>query len=209
MVQTDSHVTKIQEALDHAEEEVREAGAQAFRAGDDVAAGKARDVVDGLKALRSRMNGQTPANNPPPTVASQPKKTPSRAGKRKKAKARKGKRGDYPRYEVRNNNLVRVGWSKKDKAEYQHRTPRTIFDRTVKAMNKVAQSGPGPFMAEKIIEKSNDKEGPVPSYQAYVVIGLLRDRKCVEQVGREGYVIPEDVSARAMRVWEQLEGKTK
>jgi hypothetical protein len=48
----------------------------------------------------------------------------------------------------------------------------------------------------------------VPSYQIYVVIGFLRARKCIVQVGREGYDIPIDVSESAAAVWKsRTEGK--
>jgi hypothetical protein len=209
MEKISDHTAQIQKALEDAEAAVREAGANAFRSGDDIAAGQARDIVAGLMALSLRLNRQMPDESPSDPVASLRQNVRSCGGKRKRSKARKGKQANYPRFEVRNNNLIRIGWSKKDKSEYQHKTPREIFDRTVEAMQKLAQSGPGPFMAEKIFENTNSEEGPVPSYQAYVVIGLLRDRQCVEQLGREGYMIPDDISSRALQVWEQLEGEFK
>lgn len=202
--------TRIQQALNRAEAEVRDAGAEAFRTGDDVAAGQARDVVAALKALRLRLNGQAPDALRPQLAAPPRKHARSRAGKKKRRDALKenGKSG-YPRYEVRNGSLVRIGWSKKEKSEYQHKAPREIFERTVAAMEKIAQSGSGPFTAEQVIEQTSDTSGAIPGYQAYVVIGLLRDQGCVEQVGREGYMIPEDVSSRAMHVWNELAGSKK
>ena len=129
--------------------------------------------------------------------------------KRKSASRKRGRTG-YPKFEVKNDTLIRIGWSKKERREYTHKTPRTAFDGTVKVMAALAQNGAGPFTAEEIIEQVNHTESEtIPSYQVYVVIGFLRARKCIVQVGREGYDIPTEIATRARKEWEAVLSNTK
>lgn len=198
---------RIRQALDRAESNIREIGADAFRAGDDAAASQARDVVVTFKALRLQLDGATPdaTEGAPPTASDRRRYRPRLAGRG----SRKSSKQKYPRFEVRNGAILRIGWSKKQKAEYEHRASRDTFDRTVAAMVRIAKTGVGPFTADQIIEGANDSKVSVPSYQVYVVIGLLRDHACVEQVGRDGYMIPEDLSPRARNLWNQLAGTSE
>jgi hypothetical protein len=121
---------------------------------------------------------------------------------RSKQKTRKG---EYPRFCVREGVLRRIGWSKKGKREYEHKVPKDVFASAVKAAASVGATAHGPVTAEEIMERVTDAAGvPVPSYQVYVVIGLLKQKGCIEQVGREGYVIPNDIDTRAHALWADL-----
>jgi hypothetical protein len=190
----------IYEILDRAESEIRHAGAEAFRASDDVATGEAREIVSVLKSLRSKLNGSSQIlTASPPAEAKQIDQSKST-----RHSSRSSTKSKYPRYSVRNGTLIRVGWSKKKKAEYEHKAPREAFDRTIKALEYFANLGDGPYMAEKIIEYINNSIGPIPSYQAYIVIGLLRDYEYLQQVGREGYIIPTDIPLKASQLWGEV-----
>ncbi len=184
----DSLFQKLREILENAETQIRELGANAFRTGDDDAIRQAQAVVIELKQMRAQLNGQTAhaptPGEPSPTSAVMDKKSHRTPIERKRLQ-----QSQYPKFEVRNNTLVRIGWSKKQKQQYEHKVPRDAFDRTVKALAQLAETGGGPFTAETIIKHTSNSNGAVPSYQAYVVIGLLRDRGYIEQVGRDGYVI--------------------
>ena len=59
-------------------------------------------------------------------------------------------------------------------------------------------------MAEEIIEKVNKMENDIPSYQIYVVIGMLKKMSCIKQVGREGYQIPTDFADKSKNVWKTM-----
>lgn len=126
--------------------------------------------------------------------------------KKRKVAARKGKKGAYPKFEVKKDVLVRIGWSKKQKREYSHKVPRKIFDSTVDAMESLAKNSAGPFMAEEIIENINKEGTDIPSYQIYVVIGMLKKMGCIKQVGREGYQIPDNLPDIAGQALTKLEG---
>lgn len=114
----------------------------------------------------------------------------------------------YPKYEVRNDTLIRTGWSKKEKVEYTHCAPKEAFDSTVKVMEDLAKGKAGPITAEEIITTINDVESIViPSYQIYVAIGMLRQKGYIKKLGRKGYEMPSDIASKAKKEWENLAGK--
>lgn len=202
----DRATEQIREALDRAEAEIRDLGAEAFRSGDDNGAGQAREIVLTFKSLRSQLNGRT---SHAARASVKGRRRSTRRSKSATHRTRKQGTSKYPRFCVRNESLIRTGWSKKQKSEYEHKASRTTFDRTVAAMAHIATTGPGPFTSEQIIERVNDSENTFPGYQVYVVIGLLREHGCIEQVGRDGYMIPEDVSSRASDVWNTIGEENK
>jgi hypothetical protein len=130
--------------------------------------------------------------------------TSSRDKLRKQGAVRKA--AANPEFEVRNSTLYRIGWSKKKKDTYLHKVPRTTVFDIVDAMTSLARTGPGPFTAEEIVARTNeDSSVSIPSYQGYVVIGFLRARALIEQVGRAGYQIPADLEAKVQTLWKSLD----
>ncbi|MCE5185823.1 MAG: hypothetical protein LLF76_06825 [Planctomycetaceae bacterium] len=117
-------------------------------------------------------------------------------------KRRKGKQSQYPQYSIEHNSLTRLGWSKKEKREYNHKASRSVYDQTVAAMEKLSKASAGPFMAEQIIEKINENAQAIPVYQIYVVIGFLKHRGVIRQKGREGYNIPIDIRIQSQSLWK-------
>ena len=192
---------KIEAVLTKAENELQEIIIEAAKAGDyrGVDAGRAAAVE--IKNLKIRILN--------PTSKSELKKEGGTRHK-KNVTTKRHNRRKYPKFEVKNGALVRIGWSKKDKREYTHKVSKQVFYQTVEEMGRLAQSGAGPFMAEKIIEQVNNSEAEtIPSYQIYVVIGLLRKLNCIKQIGREGYDIPTDIDTKARIEWEAVLTKTK
>ena len=61
-----------------------------------------------------------------------------------------------PRFELIDDNLLRYGWSKREKREYSHKAPKSAFDRVVMAMTKIGSGNKGPHTAEAIIEEANE-----------------------------------------------------
>ncbi len=191
-------IEEITGLLGRTEGQLRQMIADAAKAGDYRTVDLAKTAAVGIQNL------QTGISNPGAKLQPKPASSVGKA----KTTSRRGGKGRYPKFDVKKNTLNRIGWSKKERREYTHKTPRTAFDRTVKVMAALAQNGAGPFTAEQIIEQLNHMGSEtIPSYQVYVVIGFLRARKCIVQVGREGYDIPVDVYGKAEAVWRSRSGE--
>ncbi len=188
---------KIEAVLTKAENELQEVIVEAAKAGDyrGVDAGRAAAVeICNIKARILK-----------PSSKSELKSERDESRVKKKVTTKRHSRGKYPKFEVKNGALVRIGWSKKERREYTHKVSKQVFYQTVEEMGRLAQSGTGPFMAEKIIEQVNNSGSEIiPSYQVYVVIGLLRKLNFIKQIGREGYDIPIDLAKKAETAWGNL-----
>ena len=191
---------KIESILTKTEADLRQVIAEAAQAGDyrTVDVGRTAAVgVHNLKTQISKTSGKVSEKHKTSTV-----RTKSKTASRKSVKRK------YPKFAVKNDTLIRIGWSKKEHREYTHKTPRAAFDGTVKVMAALAQNGAGPFTAEEIIEQVNHMESEtIPSYQVYVVIGMLRKRGCIKQIGREGYNISTDITVKAKNEWKEFSNK--
>src|SRR3989304_5285044 len=125
---------KVLEILKRAEEELREAIAEAARAGEyrDVDIG--RTVAVNIKELCERISG----NGIKSTISIEEKE--GHISKREpKRVARRGKPEGLPRIEIRKGSLYRIGWSRKQKREYEHKVPRTAFEKIVNTMSSLAR----------------------------------------------------------------------
>ena len=140
-----------------------------------------------------------PVNNESITKPTQTHYDDSKRSKPKHQKA------DYPRFKIQNSVLIRIGWSKKFKREYLHKVSYNIFPRVTRAMRDVAGELDSPVTAEDIIEHlENSSDESTPSYQVYIVLGFLKQKECIEQVGREGYRIPRPIEEIASEAWNAV-----
>lgn len=194
---------KVLEILKRTEEELREAIVEAARAGDYQAVDIGREAAIEIKDLCELISG----DETQPTKLSGDNEEITKRKEHKKI-SRRGKPEGLPRIEIRKGSLYRIGWSKKQKEEYEHKVPRTAFDTIVNTMSSLAKEGRGPFMAEAVIEKiSATTEDSMPAYQVYVVLAALREWNLISQVGREGYNIPQDVAEKGQNMWAEQGGK--
>jgi len=187
---------QIAAILSEAEKALQKVIAEAAGAGRYAVVDAARMAASGVRQIRL---GAGTA----PTGRSSGRSSRPRAHKRKRG--RRAPKADYPKFLVRNGVLVRLGWSKRKKTEYAHKVPRAAFDSIVEVCAGLAKSGPGPFPGEEVIRLANAQgHDPIPTYQVYVVIGLLRQEECIEQVGREGYKFPPSLVEHAQSVWKKV-----
>lgn len=193
-------IEKIEAVLTKAENELQEVIVEAAKTGDyrGVDAGRAAAVeICNIKARILK-----------PSSKGELKSESNVSRTKKKVATKRHVRGKYPKFEIKNDTLVRIGWSKKERREYTHKVSKRVFVETVEVMGRLAQGGAGPFMAETIIEQVNNAEyaesETIPSYQIYVVIGFLRKLNCIKQIGREGYDIPIDLAKKAESAWGNL-----
>ena len=100
---------------------------------------------------------------------------------------------DYPKFFRRGEELVKIGWSKKERAEYNHRAPRQAVDATAAAVQKVGAKlkvfNGGALFPLKNAATAED----VPDYQGYLALAWLTHLGVVKQHGRRsGYSLAKD-----------------
>jgi hypothetical protein len=96
---------------------------------------------------------------------------------------------DYPKFSRNGNVLVKLGWSKGQKAEYEHKAPFSVARDLATAICQ-ATSKKRRFAMDAILPLKNSGDGQeIPSYQAYACLGWLRHEGLVIQHGRQGYSV--------------------
>lgn len=197
----DTSNKKISSILGETDKQLLNLIAELANAGDLVGVERVRSAALQVRAISNSISEN---QKEMPEFSSRTDR-PIQAGKTS-SNERSQKASPYPKYEVRNGTLYRIGWSKKKKCSYTHRVPRkTVFD-ILSAMTALTESGPGPVSAEQIIARvKNASSISVPSYQAYAAIGFLRSRGFIEQVGRDGYHVPHGLKKKVESVWNALD----
>ena len=113
------------------------------------------------------------------------------AGRKREAR-RSGKRSarpDYPKFFRQGDNLVKIGWSRRSKKEYQHKAPRRVLLLVAGAIGKVGAQG-RVFAAEDFLPLTDPQDGlEIPGYQAYVCLAWLRKAGLVDRRGRKEYAV--------------------
>jgi hypothetical protein len=136
-------------------------------------------------------DGASEAPTPPATAHHDPQnRTPRKPPEPSSGRpTRRNAKGSYPRFYRQGDQLVRVAWSKRGKAEYQHKAPYMVLKAVTAAMAKKAQDG-RIFSTDQLLPIQDNDGADVPSYQAYVGISLLKETGLIDQHGRQGYSIP-------------------
>jgi hypothetical protein len=92
----------------------------------------------------------------------------------------------YPQFFRKGDELVKVGWSKKGRSEYNHRAPRRAVIATAIAIRHAGAKGKL-FNGDALLPLKDPGEGSMlPSYQAYVALAWLKHLGIVEQHGHRG-----------------------
>jgi hypothetical protein len=113
----------------------------------------------------------------------------------------------YPKFFRRGDELVKVGWSKKDRKEYNHRAPRGAVDAAAAAVRLIGAKGKM-FNGDALLPlKDPTASSAIPDYQAYVALAWLKHLGVVEQHGRRsGYtLVPEkQIDSTITAAWPEL-----
>lgn len=92
----------------------------------------------------------------------------------------------YPRFAREQDRLIKIGWSKKNESEYEHRVSRDAVVSVLTALG--GKFGGGElFEADTLLPVVDASGAEMPSYQVYLVLAWLRDLGGLEKQGREGY----------------------
>lgn len=154
-----------------------------------------------------KLNVESPkerrTKKPPRSTASS--KGPAQTTKRRTPKAKAG----YPKFVRDGDRLVKVGWSKKNKEEYEHRVPRetvlafaNFLDDNIEE-NKI-------FEIDGLFPVTDVSGAEIPGYQVYVIVAWLRELGVFEKKGRDGYLIHDKSVLKGDwdEQWNSLQAKS-
>jgi len=113
---------------------------------------------------------------------------------------------EYPKFFRRGDQLLKIGWSKKAKEEYEHKAPRWVVDALTAAIARRSRSRKL-FMVEDLLPlKDPQAKSEIPSYQAYVVLAWFKVSGLVNQHGRRGYSVRNGsrLADAVAASWQQL-----
>jgi hypothetical protein len=117
------------------------------------------------------------------------------------------KRRKYPQFFRQASELVKIGWSKRARKEYQHRAPHRVLELLC---NRLVQVGAKKklFSTDTLFPLTDSGSNEIPSYQSYLCLAWLRHQRLVIAKGRSGYrlVKPESLLSAAEAFWNKLPG---
>lgn len=112
----------------------------------------------------------------------------------------------FPRFEREGDKLVKIAWSKKGRAEYEHKAPRRVADTLIAAIRSRKGEG-AKFEAPDVLPLLDPKtRREIPSYQSYLALAWLRHEGVVAKYGRDGYALKptEATPEHLTELWEAL-----
>jgi hypothetical protein len=148
-------------------------------------------------------NGAEPKINHPVVATEQ--RTVSSANTANRRVAKK-----YPLFHRDGEQLIKVGWSKSSRDEYEHKAPKASVMALALAL-ETAGKNRRKFTMDKVIPVQDAKSGEaVPDYQSYLALAWMRDElKLVVQHGRQGYTLAtESLVSKTEQSWAILPARS-
>jgi hypothetical protein len=176
-------------ALKRCEEELRRLAADAAAEGDYDTLARLGNTARTISEI-GREWQSTPlpegdgASDSAPIAREAP--TPNLSGAARTRLGRGASGHGYPRFMRRGDELVKIGWSKSDRKEYQHRAPRSLLVALRQALLDAGKRRK--LFTMDALERQLSSSG-APGYQAYVWLAWLRSAGLVKQHGRQGYSV--------------------
>lgn len=160
-------------------------------------------IADGIARLGSPEGDQLDLRLAPSATAG----TLSRTADALKRGSQRGRIArTFPRFERESDKLVKIAWSKKDRAEYEHKAPRQVVNLLIEAIRSRKGEG-AKFEAPDVLPLKDPKtRREVPSYQSYLALAWLRHEGVIAKYGREGYSLkPTSATAEHLdELWNAL-----
>jgi hypothetical protein len=103
----------------------------------------------------------------------------------------RNKLGQYPKFLREGDNLVKIGWSKSQRAEYEHKSPKRLL---VVLCESLTSANGKRILMDKVLPLKDPVTGSAfPDYQSYVCVAWLKFAGLVIQHGRQGYSLPKGI----------------
>lgn len=185
---------KALDALHQAEKTVADLIAEAGQAREYDDAGQLVKLAGELKEL----SGRYVSDSAPPSIQLARVHLPT-------PRSKPG-RVTYPKFLKSGGTLIKVGWSRSNKAEYEHKSPKRVLLALTAAIAHVSRRTKR-FSMDDLLPLTDGQDGsPLPDYQAYICLALLRSENLLVQHGRQGYSVSKGVAidATAEQVWSGL-----
>jgi hypothetical protein len=190
------YINKALDALHQAEKAVAALIAEAGKAREYADAGQLVQLARELKELADRyVSGSSSASVAFSTV-SIPYSTPRQ----------KLGRVTYPQFLKSGGTLVKVGWSRSNKTEYEHKSPKRVLLTLTAAIADTAKRAKRFSMDDLLPLRDGPDGSALPDYQAYICLAMLRSANLLVQHGRQGYSISKGIGieAAAEQAWAAL-----
>ncbi len=113
---------------------------------------------------------------------------------------------EYPEFVRDGDRLVKIGWSKKKRQEYEHRAPKTAVCAFAQALSKRTKVD-GPFDMDQLLPIADiEANRPIPDYQAYITLAWMCTTGAIVKKGRDRYVLMQDLATDDAldALWERL-----
>lgn len=113
----------------------------------------------------------------------------------------------YPIFFRHGSELIKVGWSKKYRTEYNHRAPKEVINTLAKLVQEIGGKGKV-FTGDRLLPMKNNNNGTWPDYQVYLSLAWLKELGLLEQRGRRGgyKIAPQkNIEATIDSGWLQLQ----
>lgn len=195
------------QVLRRAEQSLRDLLAKAAASGhyDDLM--RLGDLARELATLAAKVEDSAPPENAAPVSPDvlPSTKLPETAAVRSPARVGLSRRS-YPKFLRDGDTIIKLGWSKSAKAEYEHKAPKRILTNLLATLAKLGATKKRATMDDVLPLKDPVSGTEVPAYQAYLCLAWLRSVGIVTQHGRQGYSLAkkDDLSAHAEECWRQL-----
>lgn len=201
----------LYDALMRCEAELQRVAAEAVTRGDFATARLGMELAEGVADQRARAGLDTAAPSgtaPTPKAGKPAKAAPAPKPRNNKTKTPRPTSGGkaYPKFAREDDKLIKIGWSKRTKQEYEHKAPRAAVDAFIAHLRQHTKAD-RIFKIDDLLpvpDPAND--GDLPAYQVYLVLAWLRDLGTVDKHGRDGYSAkPEALTEKSLaQAWKQL-----
>jgi hypothetical protein len=185
--------------VESAIEELQELATAALKANNysDVA-----DVVRIAEVLHYVLDEDVSQPQQPPVTSPGPKRQKT---KRATSAPRKRSSSKYPMFRRDDDKLVKVGWSKKARKEYEHRAPEAAIEALLASIQKRFGEGEY-FTAPDVLPITARTGDELPDYQAYLVMKWLHSIGLIVKKGRDQYALApgKDYEGEIQSQWNGL-----
>jgi hypothetical protein len=176
---------KAAQALAACEKGLRDLLAEAAQVGDYDVVALLTECAREVGQIASQFHPEARSTNAQNRTVSEAGTSTSASQPAGSSRAPKSPRRSYPKFIRRENELIKIGWSKGEKREYEHKAPFRVLQPLIDALAKAGTRGKR-FSIDQLLPLS-EADGTVPDYQVYAMFGWLKHAGLIRQHGRGSY----------------------